>query len=166
MLPRYLLLLATLLHFSSAGFAKDVPIAVSCTQQTLAREVRGPTPLVQKLRHSALSASKYLFFADSQFHEERFTYIGRVKNKQNFWHAVLLETIWGQSCKLTPRLLIFDSSGRYLGQFSHFSISPSEAKGSDILFPTLSGAPELIRFLDTGPPKFALIDGEIHGFYR
>lgn len=138
-----------------------------CAVQSRKRELRGPHPLTAQLRLVAMNEAN-VFFAPGEFHRETFAHLGKVGHRSgHHWHVVRLETIWGSSCRLTSRLLVFDSNRRYLGNFSHIPSSKITIRGDTLMFSEVdpeSGA--LLRFTNDGPPSKAWIDGEVHSFER
>ena len=109
-----------------------------------------------------------LFFKNGEFDKERFAYIGLIKVPSGqSWHIAFLETIWGCSCRHTPRLLVFSSDAHYIGQYSHFNGRQFVVDGDAIIFNDI--APEegnRIQFTEDGPPARVWIDGESPNFYK
>ena len=101
-----------------------------------------------------------LLHRHGEFDEELFAYVGCVSIAEHCWHVVYLSTTWGQSCRATHRLLVFQEDRAYLGQYSHFSLEPIGVEGNAVIF----GDGSTISFGESGPPAKVLLDGDLLEF--
>jgi len=96
----------------------------------------------------------------SEFHQEEFTYIGKLQN--NLEVAVIF-TSWGAACRGTTRLLLFRDN-KYLG---NYSINPFDGmiklRDNKIVFPYSKDTGNKID-LSKGIPEEVWLDGELPGF--
>jgi len=89
----------------------------NCADGASIRKFNGPKPLIQILWKS-LKGTKVPIWKRGEFHEQEFNYLGHITTEHTL-HLVNFTTIWGQSCRATKRLLVFDSKNRLLGMYSH-----------------------------------------------
>ena len=120
---------------------------------------RGPEPLTTQLRNVA-AARDDLLFRQGQFDEELFVYVGCVAVGELCWHVVYLSTTWGQSCRATHRLLVYQEDLAYVGQYSNFSLEPVGIEGSAVIF----GDGSRISFGESGPPAKVFLNGDLLEF--
>lgn len=140
--------------------------AQQCAEQRSIRKLSGPSPVTSELRDAAREAPTNVFFDEGQFVEERFTYVGRVERSGKAWQVAMVETSWGCSARLTPRLLVF-RDGHYFGQYSHFGGRHPRVERDAIIFDDVSaGDGNAIRFKELGPPNKVRIDGEDLTLYQ
>lgn len=160
---RVVIFFLTALFAFNCAFAEDR----ECSPERSLRRVIGPETVTTELRRSAEDTTD-VFFNKGEFDEERFSYVGRIKLPSGkSWHVVLLETIWGCSHRSTPRLLIFSSENRYIGQYSHFTGRRPRIEGDAIVFDDIAAdVGNKISFADTGPPPQIWLDGENPQFYK
>ncbi len=130
----------------------------ACTPGRSKRVLHGPQPLVAELRH-AVPTSADVLFPDGEFMLEDFSYVGRVDNGSHAWQLAHLTTVWGQACRATSRLLVFDDQRRYLGNFAGVP-APSSVAGARVEF---EGA-DPVLFDGSTPPTQVRVDGEVHEF--
>ena len=156
--PFFVLLFAAVLTTASAEES-------SCDSATDRRELIGPGPLTEKLHVEATSQN--LLFNNGEFHDERFSYIGAVRTVGGAaWHVALVVTTWGQSCRATSRLLIFDRDLHFKGQYSHFQVRRFRVEGASILIADAEQEDgNRIDFDDHGPPETAHFDGDNYELY-
>ena len=156
----------TLLSIISIAPAYGFAAEASCGSNRSESKLLGPEPLTRDLRASA-SVGQSIFFEKGSFEEENFSFLGTVKVGGGSWHVVYLMTIWasaGGSCRSTPRLLVFGSDKKYLGQYSHFNATPIGVEKDAIVFDVSDRVGQikatLVHFTDTGPPASAYIEGD------
>jgi hypothetical protein len=144
------------------GFASEA----TCGSNRSESKLLGPEPLTQELR-TAASVGENIFFKKGSFEEEKFSFLGTVKVGARSWHVVYLTTIWasaGGSCRATPRLLVFGSDKKYLGQYSHFNAIPIRVDKDAIVFDVSDKVSRIkatsVHFTDAGPPTSAYIEGD------
>lgn len=140
-----------------------IPILASadeppCHNTNEQRIVVGSEPtastLYSRIRNIDLGAWK------NGFWDETFTYVGDAHTHAGKTYKVgFLRTVWGESCRATLRLFIFDDSNNYLGQYYGIMSAPTKIVGATLYFPF---KPEEGNTLDLekGPPKRAWLDGD------
>lgn len=132
----------------------------SCNTNAEKRTVIGKEPtakvLYAKLANIELGSWK------SGFSDETFTYIGIVHTKKRKTYKIgYLSTVWGESCRATNRLFIFDGNNKYLGQYDGIMLDPKRVwiAGAVLHFPFKSDDGNTLD-LANGPPESAWLDGE------
>jgi hypothetical protein len=149
---------ATVVHGGiSSGFASG------CDSGRSVQRVVGPADTVAKLRASAEASANSPFFTYGEFEEEELHYIGRTSDPGAF-DLVLLETTWGESCRMTRRLLVFDNAGNYLGNYGGLSDAPTRLTGNTLFFPVRQQNGDLIEFSAKIPAPEVWVDGQILSF--
>jgi hypothetical protein len=140
---------------SGAAVADD-----SCATGRSEVQIAGPQPLIQELI-KAVPESAGVFFEPGQFDRTQVSYIGRLTVARVFWDLVYLSTYWGESCRETKRLLVFNAAGSYVGNYGGID-QPDHLAEDRIIFP----AGEQVQFDHAGPPDSLYLDGEVHSFDR
>ena len=118
--------------------------------------IEGPEPLTGRLL-AAIPASAGVRFDPGTFVSEQIDYVGRVAGSSESWQLLYIVTTWGQSCRATARLLVFDAAGRYAGNYSGVA-RPDRIAGDRLVFPT----GEEISLAETRLPGTMFVDGEVH----
>lgn len=118
----------------------------------------GPSELLMKLRANAEATGSSPFFKQGTFDEEELRYLGRTPAPGAF-DLVLLTTTWGEACRATRRLLVFDYSGMYLGCYTGLSAAPTQLVGSALLFPVEPELGDRIEFNAQQPVSKVRLDG-------
>lgn len=131
--------------------------ARGCDPGRSLRELVGPAETLTRLRAAAERADPSVFFDRGQFDLERLIYLGRATGS-GAYQAAALEVTWGQACRMTKRLLIFDARGGYVGYYGGFDESPSRLEGTVVLFPFKADLGDRID-LAGGPPKEVRVGG-------
>ena len=127
--------------------------------------VVGPAELLSRLRDAAVRSSNSPFFKSGQFHDELLAYVGRVNSAGGkFFDLVVLETTWGAACRMTRRLLIFDSEGTYLGNYGSLDERPTAVQGSVVAFPFPVEEGNELDLSHGIPTGEVLLGGQLHGF--
>lgn len=147
----YLLLAALLPTLAQAG---------SCNPHAQKRVVIGPKPTADTL-YAHLHGLDMGAWEDG-FSEETFTYIGETRTKAGKTYRIgYLNTVWGQACRATSRLYIFDGDDRPLGHYDGIITDPRKV--------TITGTVLKFKFdpsdgntldLGNGPPERARLDGD------
>ena len=140
-----------------------------CGQGRSQNTLVGPAPLTAQLHASAKNqGGESIFFSKGQFEKETFRYLGEVTvSSAKKWHIVFLTTIWGESCRSTPRLLIFNEDKIFVGQYSHFGPRNIIIDGDTLLFEDADPRyGNKVKFESSGPPQTAYIDGDNFKLYR
>jgi hypothetical protein len=142
--------------------ASDQP----CDQGPGTVTIRGEAAVAHELREVA-AAEKGLLFAQNTFADEVFDYLGCVTVADRCWHVVYLSTVWGQSCRATHRLLVFDPSRQFLGQYAGFEALPARIEADSVIFLSQGMAEGgRITFTSAGPPAEVYIGGDKLTFFR
>lgn len=152
--PRLALTTAMLLS-STASIAEG-----NCDTGRSEVHVSGPQPLIQELIE-AVPQSAGIFFEHGKFHRAQVNYVGRLTGDRTSWDLVYLSTDWGDSCRETKRLLVFDATGSYVGSYSGVD-QPALLTADRIIFPTGEEA----RFEHASPPDRLYVDGEVYSLER
>ena len=118
--------------------------------------IEGPEPLTGRLL-AAIPASAGVRFDPGTLVSEQIDYVGRVAGSSESWQLLYIVTTWGQSCRATARLLVFDAAGRYAGNYSGVA-RPDRIAGDRLVFPT----GEEISLAETRLPGTMFVDGEVH----
>jgi hypothetical protein len=96
----------------------------------------------------------------SGFWDETFTYVGDTHTQDGKTYKIgYLVTIWGESCRATRRLFVFDHNNDYLGQYYGIMLAPTKIVGATLYFPFKAEDGNTLS-LEAGPPKQAWLDGE------
>lgn len=136
-----------------------------CDSGKSSHVVVGPAGLLSRLRRAAARSSNPPFFNRGEYDEESLVYIGRTDSvRGNFFDVVILETTWGAACHMTRRLLIFDSNGTYLGNYSSLDERPTGVRGSVLAFPFPVEEGNQIDLGHGIPTGEVLLGGQLHGF--
>jgi len=91
----------------------------NCNDGASIRHFVGPHPLVDSFWKN-LQGTKVPLWAEGEFHQQEFKYLGLTESSKPV-HLVLFSTIWGDSCRATNRLLVFDQNHQFLGMYSHLN---------------------------------------------
>jgi|GEM_PF-4905734 len=146
---------AALLTLPFATYASD-----ACAPGASRVLVNGPQPVVSLLL-AAIPPSAGVRFAPGTFDSEQVDYVGPVPKDRVAWQLLHITTTWGEACRATTRLLVFDRAGNYLGNYYGVA-RPDRVIGDRILFPT----GEEIRFDGAEPPARLFVDGEAFSFAK
>jgi hypothetical protein len=137
--------------------------ASTCTPGRSKRLLLPPTAHAEALRNAAKSAKHSPFFDSGKFDEEWLYYIGRVHSSNSrTLEVAFLETTWGEACRVTRRLLLFDASGKYLGSYGDAPSRPTIDRHS-IVFPVPESEGNRID-LHAGIPAEVRVGGELLAF--
>lgn len=144
--------------FAAASFSASA--GTGCDTNAKKRVVIGPKPTADTL-YAHLHGLDMGAWEDG-FSEETFTYIGEVRTKAGKTYRIgYLSTVWGEACRATSRLYIFDGDDRPLGHYDGVIMDPRKV--------AISGAELKFRFdpkdgntldLGNGPPEQAWLDGD------
>lgn len=94
------------------------------------------------------------------FWDETFIYIGDVHTRNGKVYKIgFLTTVWGEACRATNRLFIFNSDNDCLGQYCGIMEPPVKISGSVLYFPFDDQNGNTLE-LESGPPPQAWLDGE------
>lgn len=96
------------------------------------------------------------------FWDETFTYIGDAQaTSGKTYRIAYLRTIWGNSCRATNRLFIFDGDNKYLGQYYGIMVDPMDIRitGAQVTFPFDANDGNSFS-LENGPPDTVWLDGD------
>lgn len=157
--------LFVMIFAASAVLATELPYKERCDDAQSKRISVGPQKLLSLLRKNAEESNSTPFFVQGQFHHEEFKYIGSIKHVTKIrYELVLLTTIWGEGCRATRRLLIFDPEGKYVGSYASLQDAPIRILNSKLLFPYKSVDGNNIDFSSANPPSQVRLDGEIFKF--
>ena len=97
---------------------------------------------------------------ESGFWNETFTYIGDAHTKSGKVYRIgFLITVWGEACRATNRLFIFNSDNVCLGQYGDISEPPIRIVGSVLHFPVDDKDGSTLD-LESAPPATAWLDGK------
>lgn len=118
--------------------------------------IEGPEPLTGRLL-AAIPASAGVRFATGTFASEQIDYVGRVAGSSESWQLLYIVTTWGESCRATARLLVFDAAGRYAGNYPGVA-RPDRIAGDRLVFPT----GEEISLDAATLPSSMFVSGEVH----
>ena len=138
-------------------------LAGGCDSGRSVRRVVGSQELVGRLRASAEKATNSPFLTRGTFDEEEMRYLGRTASPGSF-DLVLLTTTWGEACRATRRLLVFDNSGIYLGSYAGLSEVPTRLAGNALLFPVQPQHGDQIEFSAPQPAPVVRLDGHLLSF--
>ncbi len=137
-----------------------------CDAGRSVRALSGPEPLTTDLRKSAEAGGVELF-ADGDFDREEFNYIGPLTLKNGtHLHVAQVETTWGESCRLTRRVLLYSDRLAYLGQYGGVSEPAVGTEADAILFRNPAGGTDRVVVAGPEPPKAIELDGQLHDFYK
>ncbi len=98
------------------GLAAQSPIKSDCSDGASIRRFVGPEKTTQSL-WLALHETKVPLWSQGEFHDQEFRLLGAAGATDQF-QFVLFTTTWGQACRATTRLLVFDRANRFLGMYS------------------------------------------------
>lgn len=94
------------------------------------------------------------------FWDETFIYIGDARTKSGKVYRIgFLATVWGEACRATNRLFIFNSDNVCLGQYGDMREPPVKISGGILYFPFNVMEGNTLD-LENGPPATAWLDGE------
>ncbi len=120
-------------------------VHANCDDGSSVRSFNGPSKTV-KILWRELKKSDVPTWNNGSFHRQEFNYIGLLKSAQPL-HAVWFHTEWGQSCRVTNRLLLFSKSGKFIGSYSGIDKPSNIVNGVTLQFLQIEPA----NFAD-GPP--------------
>lgn len=153
-------LLAAAIVVITVPASADEPTGIGCDTNAMKREVVGPKPTADVLYAHLHDVDMGAW--DDGFSKETFTYIGEVRTKAGKTYKLgYLATVWGQACRQTTRLYIFDADNRPLGHYYGIGINPRKVTISGTTV-TLPIDPNTGNTLDlaNGPPKQPWLDGD------
>lgn len=135
----------TLLWCSVLGIAlaAQSPAKPDCSDGASIRRFVGPKKNTQALWLS-LRGTKVPLWSKGEFHDQEFRIMGTAGSANQF-QLVLFTTTWGQACRATTRLLVFDRANRFLGMYSGLD-TPVTLAGGQIQLGSL-----LIPFTEVPP---------------
>jgi hypothetical protein len=150
------------------GLSAEWSIASSsekCGSNQSRRFIKGPEKLLSQLHKKAEKSPNSPFFPKGKFDEEEFKYVGKIKlSERDRYELVLLTTTWGESCRSTRLLLVFNADGAYLGNYSSLPDEPKKLSGAKLQFSFDPADGNTIEFTDSMPPSVVRLDGEIIKF--
>ena len=149
-----------LLAAALAAVSLGASAGTGCDTNAQKRVVVGPKPTANLL-YTAIRNVDEGAWKDG-FDIETFTYVGNVLTKSGTTYKIgFLETVWGESCRATNRLLIFDAQNKYLGQYYGIDTDPTkiQIRKGVLSFPFESKDGNKLD-LDEGPPAKAWLDGD------
>lgn len=149
-------LIAIALLFPVLAYADDMPCHSDSEKRIVAGQQSTASTLYAHIQHIDMGSW------DKDFWDETFTYIGDAHTKSGVTYKIgFLETIWGESCRATLRLFIFDIRNKYLGQYYGIEVKGKDIKinGAALLFPFDASEGNTLD-LENGPPKRAWLDGD------
>jgi hypothetical protein len=152
---------------STPGTPDTTSTTTGCAPGRSLRLLDQPGDVAKKLFESARTSKPSPFFPTGTFDQEQFRYLGRVEATPTlFFEIAIVETTWGEACRMTRRILVFDKSGEYLGNFAGISKPPLRLEHQAILFSFLPEDGNRIDFSIGSVPPQIRIDGELHDFER
>ena len=154
-------LIAVTLLFPALAYADDKPCGPDLEKQIVVGQQPTAGTLYTHIQHVEMGA------VDKDFWDETFTYIGDAHTKSGVTYKIgFLEVIWGQSCRATQRLFIFDKDNKYLGQYYGIEVDAKDIKisGAVLHFPFDANDGNTLD-LENGPPKQAWLDGDNPRWY-
>lgn len=165
---RLVVLLTVVFVANQIGLSAEcsaAPSSEKCGLNKSKRILQGPEKLLSQLHKKAEKASDPPFFPQGKFDEEEFKYVGKIKlSEKDRYELVLLTTTWGESCRATRRLLVFNSDGVYLGNYGSLPEEPSKLTGSKVQFPFDESDGNVIDFSGAKPQSEVRLDGEVFHF--
>lgn len=105
----------------------------TCDDGASVRRRTGPEPLTSRLWTRIGHEATVPVWEAGTFHEQEFRYIGSVRGASRL-HLVWFSTTWGQGCRATNRLLVYDAGGHLLGHYGLISAKPVRVSGAAVAF--------------------------------
>jgi hypothetical protein len=147
-------IIIALLLIPVVAFAAGSP----CGNAHKKRTVKGAEPTASALYYELKSIESGSW--KDGFWDETFMYIGDARTKSgNVYRIGFLTTVWGEACRATNRLFIFNSDNVCLGQYGDMREPPVKISGSILYFPFKVMEGNTLD-LENGPPATAWLDGE------
>lgn len=149
-----------LLAVALAAGCFSASAGAGCDTNAQKRLVVGPKPTADVLYAHLHEVDMGAW--DDGFSEETFTYIGEVHTKAGKTYKIgYLSTEWGEACRATNRLYIFDGENRPLGHYYGIGIDPRKIiiNGTTLKLPLDPNSGNTLD-LENGPPKEAWLDGD------
>lgn len=160
-----LVLSLTSVPWGAPGEEEQCPPGGCCDDGASIRRLHGPRSRLIQLMKSARSSGDSPFWKSGGFHSEDVYYVGRITNaKQVSFQIVWMTTSWGQACRGTNRLLVFDSDDHFLGSYYGVSDRPNRVDGSTLYFPFDPAHGNVVSFSGEHPPPRIWLDGMVIDF--
>ena len=160
-----LVLTLTAVPWGARGEEEQCPPGGCCDDGASIRRLHGPRARLIQLINSARSSGDSPFWKSGEFHSEDVYYVGRTTNaKQVSFQIVWMTTSWGQACRGTDRLLVFDSDNHLLGNYYGVSDRPNRVDGSTLYFPFDPAHGNVVSFSGEHPPPRIWLDGMVIDF--
>jgi hypothetical protein len=145
-----LLLFLLILNISTFSQSKSKIGSASQIKKSLIRELIDNT-------------DQEVFFIGEIVCDQKINFLGATKgkSKRSSFYIIALSTSWGESCKNTSRILVYNNARKYLGSY-YSEFLPTSIANDCLMF---EGGKKSSSFTE-GPPKEFSIDGTEFNFQK